>query len=203
VDSLTTGQEFPESRVLEVSKLRIKKEELQLPFLGNWIFRQITIADDSIDLEKTLVAGKLALSQGEANQWSGTRVRIDAKRNWRIRPGDVVQVDLSSKRDSSGLFVPMDAVVHQGDKTFLVLLENEADGIAKVKKTEVRLLPRDKNFSTSSMREVEPIGNEDLIGQTYVSKGAHFLIDGQQVRVVGQSANRPDSKLDSATESTQ
>ena len=203
VDSLTMGQEFPEDRVLEVSKLRIEKGDLQLPFLGNWMFRQVTIADESVDLEKTFVAGKLTLPPAEANQWNGSKVRIDAKRNWRIRPGDVVQVDLSSKRNSSGLFVPMDAVVYQDEKTFLVLLEDEVDGVAKVKKTEVRLLPRDKDFSTSSMREVEPAGREELVGQTYVSKGAHFLIDGQKVRVVGQSANKPDSNPASAMESIQ
>ena len=202
IDSLSIGQQLPENRVLEVSKLRIQKGELQLPFLGNWLFRQVTFNDDSIDLEKTLIAGKLTLPQDKANQWNGSRVRIDAKRNWRIRPGDVVQVDLSSKRDSSGLFVPMDAVAHQGDKTFIVVLESEQNGIAKVKKTEVQLLPRDKNFSTSSMREVQPVGSESLIGQTYVTKGAHFLVEAQQVRVVG-TTRKTDSGIDSAAESAQ
>ncbi len=200
VDNLSLGQELPADRVINVSKLRVEKGELQLPFLGNWLFRQVRVLDGLADIEKTLVAGKLSLPPEQANAWNGSQVRIESKRNWKIRPGDVVQVDLSAKSQAAGLFVPMDAIVHQGDKTFLVLLENENGQTATVANSEIKLLPRDKNQSTSSMREIESTSGQAILGRKYVTKGAHFLIQGQEVRVVSEASEPLGS--DSLTESS-
>lgn len=196
VDNLQMGDIFPADRLLTVSKLRIEKESLQLPFLGSWLFRQIKVLDDSIDLEKTFVAGKLSLSPVKAKQFDGNQVRIEAKRQWAIRPGDIVQVDLSQKESAEGLFVPMDAVIHQGDRTFLAVVSGNGND-ATVNRMEVVLLPTDSGETTSSVRQIRPAGTDPILGKQYVTKGAHFLIEGQQVNVVTRKA------ANAATESTE
>ncbi len=188
VENMQVGDEIPEDRILQVTKVRVEKGELQLPFLGNWLFRQVTFPNDSIDFEKTLVAGKMSLPIEHANVWNGDQVRLQLKRSWKIRPGDVVQIDLTAKREDSGLFVPMDAIVHKNEKTFLVFIENEENGLASTKRVEVRLLPREEDQSSSSVREIVATDNQEIVGQKYVAKGAHFLVEGQQVRVVDSQA---------------
>ena len=93
----------------------------------------------------------------------------------------------------------MNAIVHQGDQTFIVLVSNEQDGVANTSRKEVRLLPRDKNQSSSSVREIEAVGGQDIVGQKYVTAGAHFLVEGQQVRIVDSQA----AAIRSATESSE
>jgi multidrug resistance efflux pump len=198
VENMQIGDEIPTDRILNVTKLRVQKGELQLPFLGNWLFHQVTFHDDSIDFDKTLVAGKMSLPAKDANAWDGNQVRIDTKRSWKLRPGDVIQIDLSVKRENSGLFVPMNAIVHQGDQTFIVLVSNEQDGIAKTSRKEVRLLPRGKDQSSSSVREIEAVGDQDIVGQKYVTAGAHFLVEGQQVRIVDSQAAASRSATESS-----
>ena len=190
VDNLQMGDIFPDDRLLTVSKLRIEKESLQLPFLGSWLFRQIKVMDDSIDLKRTFVAGKLSLSPEQAKQFNGNQVRIEAKRQWAIRPGDIVQVDLSQQESAEGLFVPMDAVIHQGDRTFLAVVSGSGND-ATVNRVEVVLLPTKSGESTSSFRQIRPASKEPIVGKRYVTKGAHFLIEGQQVTVVKAASLPP------------
>jgi multidrug efflux pump subunit AcrA (membrane-fusion protein) len=190
VDNLQMGDIFPDDRLLTVSKLRIEKESLQLPFLGSWLFRQIKVMDDSIDLKRAFVAGKLSLSPEQAKQFNGNQVRIEAKRQWAIRPGDIVQVDLSQQESAEGLFVPMDAVIHQGDRTFLAVVSGSGND-ATVNRVEVVLLPTKSGESTSSVRQIRPASKEPIVGKRYVTKGAHFLIEGQQVTVVKAASLPP------------
>ena len=192
IDNMVMGDDLPEDRILEVSKVRVKKGELQIPFLSNWLFRQVTYeAPDTVDLDKGLIAGKLLLPENEASQWNGIKLRVEAKQNWLIRPGDVVQVDLSSKKREEGLYIPINAVVHKGGKTFLMTLENESAGVATVKKHAIKLLTKSDDKTSSPIREIQ--ATEELIGKRYVTQGAHFLIEGQRVSVIKKSIDQSNA----------
>lgn len=197
IKNFGVGQEIPKNRILNVEKLRIKKRDLLLPFFGNWLFREVEILDDSIDINKTLIAGKLSLPTEEAKKWDGSSVRMRPKQNWKIRPGDIVKIDLSEKRPPVGLFVPMDAIVHHADRKFLVLLEDEANQVASVKRVEVNLLPKNESQPSSSLREIDPEIASKIVGRKYVTKGAHFLVEGEMVRVVNESSSSVVAKAKS------
>ena len=187
IDNLKIGEKIADDRLLSVSKLRVEKQPLQLPFLGSWLFRQVKILDESIDLQRTLVAGKLSLPVEQAGQWVGEQVRLESTRQWETRPGDLVQVDLSENESSDGLFVPVDSIIHHADRTYLALVSGDGE-TATVTRREIKVVSDEKRDSTSSIWQVAAADGQSLVGKRYVTKGAHFLIDGQQVRVLNSSA---------------
>ena len=49
IDNLNQHQTLPKDRLLEVSKMRIRRGPSTIPFLGNWVFQQVILLDDSFD----------------------------------------------------------------------------------------------------------------------------------------------------------
>lgn len=186
VTNMVVNEELPSSRLLKVSKMRIEKSGDLVPFLGKWNFQPIKILDKDIDPEKTLIAAKLAFANESTENWDGKTVLFQRNRQWLLRPGDLVKVDLSDAETEERLFVPMDALAFEDDKTFLFLL-NESD--STVHQVEVNApLDTDK---TSVMIAVSPMDPASPIeGRKYVSQGAHFLQDGETVRAVESEAGQ-------------
>lgn len=183
VDNLQMHGSLPEDRLLKVSKMRVELGDAKIPFLGNWVFQQIRISDPSFDPLTTLVAGKLNLPAGGADSWEGDTVLFQTKGQWMLRPGDLVKVDLSDSARRTGVFVPMDAIAYEAGKTFLFLVD-ESRSQATVKRVQI-LTDSDTSPATSAMLSVkaaDPAVN--LLGEKFVSKGAHYLRDGEPVRVV-------------------
>ena len=171
---------LPEDRILQVSKMHVELDGTKVPFLGNWIFQQIKLLDDSVDPKSTLIAGKLIVPDGEPENWDGDTVLFQNAGQWMLRPGDLVKVDLADATKASGLFVPMDAIAYEDEKTFLFLLNESGTTVERV---EVKVELDAKQ--TSAMVAVSPMDSSTtLVGQKYVSRGAHFLQDGQSVRAI-------------------
>lgn len=180
VDNMKVHGGLPSDRILQVSKLHVKLGEAKVPFLGNWIFQQIEFADESFDPEQNLIAGRLVVPDGAPENWNGDAVLFQNEGQWMLRPGDLVKVDLSENTQQSGLFVPMDAIAYEDDKTYLFLLDETE---TKVKRVEVAAEINAKQ--TSIMVAVNSaVSSVTLEGRKYVSRGAHFLVDGELVRPV-------------------
>lgn len=185
IDSLSANESLPPDRLVKVSKMRIEKGKAKLPFLGNWLFQDIKILDDSFDPSKHLIAGKLTGTGVDADDWDGDTILIDRGNQWMIRPGDLVQVDLSDRNIEPGYYVPMDAISFDGDKTSVFVVENSREN-ATVKQVEIKLVDARGAEVTSSMRRIEPLSESvSLEGLEVVLRGAHYLVDGERVTVTG------------------
>ena len=180
VTNVELHAEIPTDRILEVRKARVKLGPVKVPFLGNWVFQQIEILDPQFDPQKSLITGKLKQSGVDTRNWNGSEILFQNEGQWMLRPGDLVKVNLADSVTSSGLFVPMDAIGYEMEKTFVFLLDEESSTVQRVE-VEVQLSGK----ATSSVVAVEPVdATQQLAGRKYVSRGAHYLIDGEKVRAI-------------------
>ena len=102
---------------------------------------------------------------------------------WMLRPGELVKVDLSGSDASTGYYVAMDAIVRENSRLYLFVVEG-ADDSATVKRMEIKVPQSDVSATTSSLRQIESINGESLEGIRFVTRGAHYLRDGEAVKVV-------------------
>ena len=183
INNLTAHDSLPEDRILQVEKMRVTTQRKNLSFLGNWVFDEVEFQDPSFDPTANLIAGKLQVSVGEPGDWQGTELFIEkSKGQWLLRPGDVVQVDLSESNQQSGFFVPMDAIARQNGKNVLFLVD-ESTSNTVVRANEVKVIETDSHLS--SLVRIESVdAGVDLEGERFVTKGTHFLRDEQAVRIV-------------------
>jgi len=183
LDNMAVHGQLPADRRLKVSKLRVRLGATRLPFLGNWIFQEITVEDQNFDPKSVLIAGKISVPEGEPNQWNGDTILFQNEDQWMLRPGDLVKVDLSENEVRQGIYVPMDAIAYEADKTYLFLLVEGSE--TKVERVEIVNGQSARSAATSALLKVEAADKAvSLEGRKYVSRGAHFLRDGETVRVV-------------------
>lgn len=183
INNLTAHDSLPEDRILQVEKMRVTTRQKNLSFLGNWVFDEVEFQDTSFDPTTNLIAGKLQVCVGEPEDWNGTELFIEkSKGQWLLRPGDVVQVDLSESNLQSGYFVPMDAIARQNGKNVLFLIDESASETV-VRANEIKVMKTDSHISSLvRIESVDP--GVDLDGKRFVTKGTHFLRDEQPVRLV-------------------
>ncbi len=178
---MTVAENLPEGNIIQVAKMRVELGASRIPFLGNWVFQEIAVKDSTFDPNLNLVAGKLTVAEGDPDDWVGDRIRVDRDMQWKVRPGDLVQVDLSDGTSQPGLYVPMDAIAHQDGSNYVYVVES-ADGQATVHRREVAIETADNTLS--SMLRIRSVdGESDLVGRQIATRGVHYLRDGEPVRV--------------------
>ncbi|MFK8112195.1 MAG: HlyD family secretion protein [Rubripirellula sp.] len=183
VDNLTTDQTLPLDRLLKVQKLRVELGDARIPFLGNWIFQEVKFDHSKFDPATNVIAGKLTVAEGDPDQWDGDTVRVDRSNQWMLRPGDLVQVDLSTNDGAAGFYVPMDALARSSDGHALFVIEGEGESTT-VRQQPVKVISQADETNTSSLRRVEVMDGSSLDGVRYVTEGAHYLRDGEPVIVI-------------------
>ena len=183
VTNLTVHDPLPEDRTLQVEKMRIDTLGSNLSFLGDWVLSEIKFQDTTFDPDQDLIAGKLQVASGEPDDWVGSEIVIEkSKGQWLLRPGDIVQVDLSTTNSTSGFFVPMDAIARKDGKSTLFLVDDSSSKTV-VHQTEIKIANEAAHLS--SLIQIEAADpNVSLAGKRYVTKGTHYLQNQQPVRVV-------------------
>ena len=171
---------------LKVRKLRVALGDMKIPYLGNWVFQQVHVADDRFDPAVNVVAGELNVSEGSPEDWNGDTVLRTSGGQWMLRPGDLVRVDLTGGDGTKGYYVPMDAITRRGGQTSLFTVE-EANGMSVARRVPIELAKTEEGESTSSLRRIQPIESSSLDGVDYVVEGAHYLIDGEAVNAMRQT----------------
>nr|WP_236649162.1 HlyD family efflux transporter periplasmic adaptor subunit [Rhodopirellula sp. SM50] len=169
--------------ILKVRRQGIVKNELLIPFLGNWSFQSITFVDsqgrpESVDTD-SLYVGLLDDGRPPGPEWDGESVVLDGGSQWMLRPGDLVDIDLSEEGTELGFHVPVEAIFRTSDKSSLFVVRN-----GRVDEIPVTLVPGD-NLDEGSMMQVQ--SPELSEGMQVVRDGVHLLRDGQAVNVIGQS----------------
>lgn len=194
VTNMEKHKDLPEHNRLVVTKMHVGLGTIKLPFLGNWWFQEVIIpAAENFDPKKNIVAGNLYFhseSRENADSWVGGEVLVDRESkwggSWMLRPGDVVKVDLSGGDKEKGYFVPMEAIVHESGKTYLFVVEPKNENTGQmVRRIEIGIVQA--TDITSSLQQIEEIG-ESLDGLKYVTRGAHYLVEGESVVIVPTGA---------------
>ena len=184
--------------VVKVRRQRLVENELNIPFLGNWVFRSVQMLDDKgepfdVDLDSLYVGSFVGDPNADApkatgggtppENWDGESVVLDPGSEWMLRPGELVSVDLADQNETKGFFVPFDAIDEEAGQAFLYVVKD-----SRASKVAVDVVSRD-NLDLGSMIEIQsPELNE---GMLVVVRGVHFLNDGEKVRKVG-AARRLD-----------
>ena len=183
VTNVTVHDPLPEDRKLQVEKMRINTVGSNLSFLGNWVLSEVEFLDMAFDPESGLIAGKLQVADGDADDWVGSEIVIEkSKGQWLLRPGDIVQVDLAKTNPAAGVFVPMDAIAQKDGKNTIFLVDEDSSKTV-VRQTEIKIANADAHLS--SLIKIEAVDpNVSLVGKRYVTKGTHYLRDQQPVRLV-------------------
>lgn len=175
--------------VMKVRKLRVTPGDLIVPYLGELIFQNVTVDDDEYEPATHFIVGPLTLSDSMTEPWEGDSVMLQSEAQWLLRPGDLVKVDLSSQDTSPGFYVPMDAIVRRDGKSFLFAVE-ASDVKSVARKIEIAVGSMSIKQSTSTLQRIESIDGTSLSGLKYVTRGCHFLIDGEEISAVEPEATR-------------
>ncbi|MCA9264364.1 MAG: HlyD family efflux transporter periplasmic adaptor subunit [Planctomycetales bacterium] len=175
---------LPDDRVIQVRKLPVSLGRANFPFLGNWLFQEVTIDDEQFDPAANLVVGKLHLGEGDPANWQGDTVVYDNGGQWVLRPGDLVQVALSTGANDEGYYVPMDAVAREGDSAHLFIADDSGES-SVARRIPIHVVA--DQASTSAMLKILPVESLSLDGVRYVTQGAHYLVDGEPIVVVAES----------------
>ena len=192
IDNFQVNESMPRDGIMKVSKLRVRLGDSKLPFLGNWIFQQVHLLDDTFDPAVNLIAGKLIVKDGHPNDWNGDSILVDRSRQWMARPGDLVKVDLSDGNAEPGYYVAMDAIAKDDEKAFLFVVD-QASEVSKVSRLEVvvRSETQSSVSATSSLMHIEAADGQTLDGKQYVTRGVHYLRDGELVKVTASQGDSP------------
>jgi multidrug efflux pump subunit AcrA (membrane-fusion protein) len=181
-DAETLGQANP---VLNVEKVRVQAGELQVPLLGLFTLREVTIiGGEDFDPSTDLVAGELTLPPDVPEPWTGDAILLDRPR-WLLRPGDLVGVELGGE-SKTGFYVPLNSLnVNQENKSIFAVSDD--GGKERLRQIQVR------TFQTvGKLVRVESTGDEPLkSGMRLVAGQAHYLSDGETVVVVESVEVRP------------
>lgn len=175
--------------VLAVEKLRIDAGSVSVPFLGNWNFVPVSVrSNQDFDPERDLIAGKLIVDHGAADSWNGNRMLYD-RGGWLLRPGELVQVELSAQASQPGFYVPMNVIRHESGKTYVFVIDAALPDQPVARRVDVNVAPADAVLSPHTpLERIEPLEPGALAeGMHLVARGAHYLTDGDSVVVINKS----------------
>ncbi|SMP69563.1 HlyD family secretion protein [Neorhodopirellula lusitana] len=176
----------PLPEVLQLERQRVELMDLRVPYLGNWVFRQVRFLNKDLPGDSVL-AGELKFASPEdREQWSQTDAVYTSGPQWLLRPGDLVQVNLGESDNTPGLRVPAEAIVEESGKTFVVRVEKSGEGWV-ARKIEVTLPDTGMLDSSALMR----IASDELKeGDQIVVGGVHYLDDGEAVAISSTETRR-------------
>ncbi len=158
------------SPVFTVKKVYVELGEKTLPVLQLFVGRELTDLG-GLDPSKDLIAG--AMPEGVKD---GDKVFLSRK-EWLLRPGQLVSVDLKGQAVSPGFYVPRPAILRSDGKHFVFVAAESDSGSESAKKVEVEVSDLIGDF-----RRIEPVEENALeTGSKIIVDGAHYLRDGDDV----------------------
>ncbi|QDV25609.1 efflux RND transporter periplasmic adaptor subunit [Aureliella helgolandensis] len=190
-------------KVFHVRKVRILENDLRIPFLGNWIFRSVTLKNSSTSQDESLphathseslpsaakapaevtptsmYVGKIETNGTSPEAWTGDRVILESGIQWMLRPGDLLTANLSPNDVPLGFYVPIEAIYEESESAYIFIADD-----LKARQLQVELVPA-KNLDAGEMIQI--VSPELSSGMQIIVGGVHFLQDGQPIRVVHES----------------
>ncbi|MEZ5962496.1 MAG: HlyD family efflux transporter periplasmic adaptor subunit [Planctomycetota bacterium] len=151
----------PMDAVLKPERVPVHLESERLTFVN---FKFVRVRDDS------------AVAEGDALICDPRPEHVDgvtlARYDWMLRPGDLVPVRLAPVAAPPGVYVPVDAIVSVDGQHSVFVVEDD----------RCRRVPVTAHESVGDRRRIT--GDDVTAGRRIVHEGAHYLGDGEPVRVV-------------------
>ena len=129
-----------------------------MPFLQVVTLRELTDLGD-LDPTKDVVAGVLCATDGrrltneEITDIQDGDTVLYVRERWRLRPGDIVRVDLDGDTVPSGLYVPTNTILEQSDRTYVFVVESSGE-TDQVRQVEVNIFE-----DVGTLRRIEAVGD--------------------------------------------
>jgi RND family efflux transporter MFP subunit len=160
-----------ERPLITLRKFRVIPGERQMNFQGLYLMRELD------DIGK-LTPGTLIAMDVPDDFKDGEQILV-ARREWRLRPGQLVQVLLGKTVPEPGLYLPMNAIKPIDDKMGEIFVA--VDG--KAKKVKIKIL---SNVGELFRLEALNPGDASLVaaGARIITDHIHFLQHDEPVRVI-------------------
>lgn len=163
----------------QVERVPIVAEKEEISFLGLWTFQRVTFPPNSdINPEDDRFVGELGYPDDDPANWDQTSVLFERVR-WLLRPGDLIRLDLSQGQGGfgAGFYAPLGAIQESDGKFYVFVLQDDGT----VKRVEIKW-----SDGPNTLRRITPVAAGELKEKDrIVSGGAHYLVDGEKVKVVG------------------
>lgn len=173
----------PVRRVLTLKKLYVNPGDVSIPFLGKMRFRTVEIAPgQEFDPKADFFVGEVRIAGGDTKTWAGGKMLLDAGDRWLLRPGDVVDVDLTPQSQAAGIYVPIEAIHEDAGETFVFTVES-SDNQTVARRVKIDVIAEDSGHATSLQR-IQSLDGKPLAGSLVVTEGVHYLADGEAVNIV-------------------
>jgi hypothetical protein len=156
--------------VFPVRKVPVTVGEKVLPVLQVYRYRELTDYGGLDPLNDVVTADlREGVNDGD--------VVFLARKEWFLRPGQLVQVQLQGQAPKPGFYVPRPAILLASGKHYVFVVDEASGGEEQAKRVEVQVGDLIGNF-----RRVEPLGGSELgSGTKVILDGAHYLRDGDRI----------------------
>jgi multidrug efflux pump subunit AcrA (membrane-fusion protein) len=156
--------------VFTVRKVPVKVGDKILPVLQLYRFRDLTDMG-GLDPMKDVITGKLPDGVKDGDTVFLTR------KEWLLRPGQLVHVELTGESPQAGLYVPRPAVLLNDGKHYVFVVNDADGGRQQAQRVEVRV-----GELIGDYRRIEAADGGKLgAGTKVILDGAHYLRDGDLV----------------------
>lgn len=156
--------------VFTVRKVRIKLGKRVIRLLQSYTYREIEDLG-GLNPESDLVTGTISDTPKE-----GETVFFSRKQ-WLMRPGELVHVDTTGGKVTGGFYVPVQAIIEDDGGQYVFLVKEEGTGDERAQKVEVIA-----SASLDNFRRIEPHQGQVLKeGMKLIVSGAHYLGDGDLI----------------------
>ncbi len=155
--------------VFTVKRVNVELGEKKLPILQ--LYKGVELTDlGSLDPAKDLIAGQLPDGVQD-----GDKVFL-SRREWMLRPGQLVHVELKGQSIKPGFYVPRPAILRSDGKHYVFIAEDAGSGTEVAKRVQVEVDELIGNY-----RRIECADGQLSEGRKLILDGTHYLRDGDSV----------------------
>lgn len=163
--------------VVDMVRMPIKLGKARKDFVGLYQFQEVIPSAAMLpELERSpgITVRNMVFGMGLPPDFAGGKAMV-VRKDWSIRPGDVVDVELDLAAAGKGVYVPTTALSHAGEQPFVFVVRGNS-GSQVLERVDVEV--------TGRVGGVVRIGAEPLAdGLPIVASGTHVLTNGERVQV--------------------
>ena len=153
-----------------VSKARIKLGKQVIRFLQSYTFRELEDLG-GLNPESDLVTGALSDTAKEGD------TVFFSRKQWLMRPGELVHVDTTGGKVTGGFYVPAQAIIEDDGGQYVFVVKEAGADEERTQKVEVIA-----SASLDNFRRIEASQGQNLKeGMKLIVSGAHYLGDGDLI----------------------
>ena len=157
-------------RPVTLRRFSVVPSDVRMNFQGLYLFRGLS---DIGELQPNML-----IAMDVPDSFQDGQMVVFSQSDWRLRPGQLVQVLLSESAPAPGLYVPMTAILKSDENSGVVFVAKE--GLAR--RVEVRILEH-----AGELIQIVPVDESSTLlqpGSDIILDYIHFLQDREPVSVI-------------------